>query len=111
VVDHVTYGDTVDVLRASSTTDRYGNDVAGTWATHLSDVPAVVQPANTSENVVDRDTVVTRYRLHIGPDTDITALDRIVWRGRTFDIDGDLEQHSRKGTPHHLEAFLRGTSG
>lgn len=111
MVDHVTYHDTVDVLRAEPTTDRYQNTVAGSWTTHLEAVPAVVQPADTSENVIDRDTVVTRYRLHIGASTDITSGDRVVWQGRTFDVDGDLELHSRKGTPHHFEAFLRVTSG
>lgn len=107
----MTYQDTIDVLRANATTDRYGNTVPGSWSTHLAAVPAVVQPADTAENVVDRDTIVTRYRLHIGPDTDITATDRVLWQERTFDVDGDLELHSRKGVPHHLEAFLRTSSG
>lgn len=107
----VTYADRIDVQRATPTTDRYGNTVAGAWSTHLADVPAVVQPADTSENVIDRDSVVTRYRLFCGPDVDIVPTDRVVWNGTTFDVDGDVEQHSRKGVPHHLEAYLRSTSG
>jgi hypothetical protein len=105
------YGDTVDILRATGTTDRYGNTLPASWSTHLNDVPAVVQPANSSENVVDRDTIVTRYRIHLGPDVDIVPTDRVAWNGVTFDVDGDLERHSRKGTPHHIEAFLRASTG
>lgn len=110
-MDPVTYADTIDVLRATGTTDRYGNTVAGSWSTHLAAVPAVVQPATSEENVVDRDTVVTRYRLFCGPDVDIKPTDRVSWRDRELAVDGDVELHSRKGVPHHLEAYLRGTSG
>lgn len=104
------YHDSAVRQRATSTTDRYGNDVLD-WTTPAEvTISCTIQPADSSENVVDRDTVVTRYRLFCAPGTDVVSSDRLVWRGRTFEVDGDLEEHSRKGTPHHLEAFLRGAS-
>lgn len=104
------YHDEAVRQRATATTDRYGNSVQDWTAPAEVTITCTIQPADSRENVVDRDTVVTRYRLFCAPDTDITSADRLVWRGRTFEVDGDLEEHSRKSTPHHREAFLRGVS-
>lgn len=105
------YADTATRQRAAEETDRYGNTV-GAWDTPDELVFAcIIQPADTSETLVDRDTVVTRWSLHCASSVDITPLDRVVWKDRTLAVDGDLELHCRKGVPHHLEAFLRGTSG
>lgn len=101
------YADTVTIERASTSTDDAFGNPTNSWSALAEDVPAVVQPVGSAEQVADRDTVTTRYRMHCDPDVDITAQDRVVWRGRTFQVDGDVEQHSRRGAAHHQEMFLR----
>jgi hypothetical protein len=70
-----------------------------------------VQPLASDEQVNDRDAVVTRYRIHTGPTADIKATDRIAWRGVVYEVRGDVEQHSRKGSPHHLELVVQRMEG
>lgn len=105
------YYDTATRQRAGSSTDRYGNTIDDWTSPATLDFACAIQPAATTENIIDRDTVVTRWRLHCAADTDITPLDRVSWRGRTLAVDGDLELHLLKGTPDHLEAFLVGATG
>lgn len=104
------YADTVTIERATpSTDDDFGNPTL-TWASHLAGVPATVQPVDSAEQLGSRDEIVTRYRMHCAPDVDVTGTDRVVWRDRTLQVDGDVEQHSRRGAPHHLEMFLKSTA-
>ncbi|MFE9337764.1 hypothetical protein [Streptomyces sp. NPDC007063] len=45
-------------------------------------------------------------------DTDITATDRVRFRGDLFEVDGDPQPwDDERGRPHHLEVNLRHVTG
>lgn len=105
------YYDTATRLRAGSRTDRYQNTTDDWSSPSTLEFACAIQPASTSEDIINRDTVVTRWRLHCAADIDITPIDRVSWRGRTLAVDGDLELHLLRGAPDHFEAFLVGATG
>lgn len=98
--------DTVDRLRAPLVGGPYGNQTRD-WANATSvTYPAEVQPVSSTEDVVNQQQTITRWRLFLGPTADLEATDRIEWDGDTYEIDGDVERWKRRGAPHHLEAVL-----
>jgi hypothetical protein len=105
--------DTVTVLRAPIVQDDYNNDVPD-WpnATETAVTGCRVQPERGSEYTIDRDAVVTRWRL-FGPDgMDIQDTDRIVHQGVTYDIEGSVERWpSPTGALAHIEARLMRVEG
>lgn len=101
------YRDLVTIERASTSADDAFGNPTNAWTAVAEDVPATVQPASSAEQLNNQDTVTTRYRMHCGPTVDVTSFDRVIWRDVTYQIDGDVEQHSRRGVPHHQEMFLR----
>lgn len=98
----------VTIVRAGAATeDAYGNSQPG-WATATrTDVWGTVQPLSSSEDVVNLDRTVTRWRLFLPPGADITARDRVEWQAGTFEVDGDVERWSARGAEHHVEAVLQ----
>lgn len=101
------YRDTVTRQRGSVSEDAYGNSVVS-WANPATaTLRASVQPQDSSEQVADESRVVVRYRVHLEPDADVTAADRIVWRGSYYEVDGEPEMHSIDGVAHHLELLVR----
>ncbi|MEV1321960.1 hypothetical protein AB0J14_38430 [Micromonospora arborensis] len=68
--------------------------------------PADVQPVSSTEDVVNQQQTVTRWRLFLGPDADLLATDRVVWDGATYEVDGDVERWKRRGRLRHLQAVL-----
>lgn len=99
--------DTITRLRATGSSDGYGNTTAD-WSGTLNevDLPAEVQPAGSTEDVVDQARTTTRWRLWLFADADLTASDRVRWDGQVYEVDGDVETWKRRGAPHHLEALL-----
>lgn len=104
------YDDTVTRLRGTPATGSYGSVELDWTDPDEVDYPAAVQPLSSSEDVVNQERTVTRWRVHTGP-ADVTAQDRVVWDGGTYEVDGDVEVHKRRGVLHHLEFVIKRVSG
>jgi hypothetical protein len=86
------YGETVQVLTAGTTTDPYSNESAADWSTPTSlDVPGVgVEPRPSGEPLQDaRNQVTSGFTLYMPPGSAITAQNRVVVRGVTYDVLGE----------------------
>lgn len=98
--------DSVTRLRATTTTDDYGNTVRDWGAPTSTPYAAEVQPLSAAENVVDQERLETRWRCWLYPTADVVATDRIAWDGATYEIEGDVEVWKQKGRLHHLKLIL-----
>ena len=102
----------VTTLRAPLTTDAKGNQIrdwpnatiGGPWA-------AFVQPAQSSEELINQDRVISRWKLFTAPAADILPTDRVIWSGLTFFVDGEVQAWDVGGGTHHHEGFLRRVVG
>jgi head-tail adaptor len=103
--------DTVDIGRAGTgTTDRYGNPVPG--ADTYTTVPASVVPVQSLEDEQDRDTRLSDFLVILPSGTDVTALDRIRWRGEVFDVQGRPRLViNGRGEDDHIEVTVRREEG
>jgi head-tail adaptor len=108
----VRYFSAVDVLNARTIVGPY-NSIELDWS--LPDVQrkvsASVQAISSSEDSVNQDRTVTRFRLHVRPSVRLTASSRVRWAGRTLEVEGEVEPHYRRGALDHLEAVLRLVEG
>lgn len=113
------YGDTITILRAPVTTDRYGNEVRG-WpnATRTPVDRVSVQPRSATESGSDeaREMVTTGWRIYTraGVDLDVEPTDRIEWSGRTLEVIGEIARWPhpiRRGAVHHVEFDVQRWSG
>jgi len=73
--------------------------------------PAVVGPVSSTEDVVNQQQTITRWRIILGPYADLEATDRIEWDDggglKTYEVDGDVERHKRRGGQlHHISCVL-----
>jgi head-tail adaptor len=94
VIDEDLLPHTITVLTAGQTTDAYGNTVADWSAATSRQVSAYVRPTSTSvrpagDEYVDvgRDVVQVAWQVHTN-DLNITALQRVIHAGITYEIDG-----------------------
>lgn len=96
--------------RSDDGEDIYGNPVP--VFTPGAEVPARLEPSEGTEIVQERDTVITRWKLYLLPDVEISARDRWEQQGKIFEVVGppQVETRPRQG-PHHIEAQLRYISG
>jgi hypothetical protein len=112
------FHDTVTVVRAAVTQDRYGNDVhdwMSATRTTVTDV-AVLPTTQTEDATGARTGVVTGWRLYSKPGTepDVRASDRVEWRGDTLEVVGEVARWPhplRRGAVHHVELELRRVTG
>jgi hypothetical protein len=83
-------GETVGVIRPTVETDRYGDvtTVYGDVVTQEIEHCAF-DPGGTSEVLDGRMAVITRPTLYLPPGADVRASDRVVVRGRTYDVGGE----------------------
>lgn len=102
------------MLLRDSVVRRRAPLIAGGYGTQVRDwpnatsvtYPAEVQPVSSTEDVVDQQRTITRWRLWLAPTDDLAATDRIEWDGGTYEVDGDVERWKRHGRQHHLRAVL-----
>lgn len=82
-------GEAVGVIRPTTETDRYGDTtlVYGDTVTHTIRHCAF-DPGGTSEVLDGRTAVITRPTLYLPPGADLEASDRVVIRGRTYEVGG-----------------------
>lgn len=85
----------------TGTADRYGNDVP--TATAVVEKMRV-EPAGAAEDIIDRDTRVTRFKVFAKPDSTLTGLSTLTWNGRTLRVDGEPQPFYGRSILHHYEA-------
>lgn len=98
-------GDTTD--SKNNTVDDWTVPDAG-WPTIAAYIEQQVQ--NVAELRDGRDTLVSTW-LFITNELGVTARARIIWDGRTFELDGEPWKPITPAGPHHLEARLRLVEG
>lgn len=83
---------TLTVQRAAELPADYGDQTVPDWGNVQEHTVSgcSVQPAPAAENTVDRDTVITRWAVYAPPGADVTAVDRVLWSGATYEIDGEV---------------------
>lgn len=106
--------DTVQVLRAPTTVDDYHSEIRD-WdnATVVATGLGSVQPSFSAENVDDRQTTTSTWRL-ITADSALYGIlptDRILWQDHTFDVDSEPLMWRWFNADHHIEVFLREVNG
>lgn len=104
--------ETVTRLRGVSSTDAY-NDSETDWSdpASLSISGCSVQPVQGDENLLGRESVVSRWTLFAPPDADIRSSDRIRHNGVDYDIDGSVQDWPDIGGLAHRQALLRRVEG
>lgn len=86
--DHLPH--TVTILKASTSTDAYGNPSTDWDAAHEQHVAGWLQAGASSETHSNaRDVVESSYRLFLRPGTDLSARDRVRIDGVTYRVDGE----------------------
>lgn len=85
--------ETVTRLRAGSSVDPYSTEASEDWSTPTEQDITTLAPAEprpSSEPVQDaRNAVVSGFTLYLPADADVTAADRMVVRGNTYDVLGE----------------------
>jgi hypothetical protein len=102
------YPETVERLRAGLV-DGYGGVKVRDWGNAATvTLPASVQPVSTTEDTTARQTTVERWRLRTPLTSDLVPTDRVRWRGRVLEVDGEVELWDPTRPRHgHKAAFLR----
>lgn len=107
--------DSITVLKAPLVTDEYGTP--GTerdWAAATSTVVegCSVQPVAGAEYDQGREAVTVRWRVYAPAGTDLRAGDRVVYRGDTYDVEGDGQAWpSATGGLDHVQALMERHAG
>jgi hypothetical protein len=80
------------VTRPPATEDTFGNPTYN-WgaATSTAVAGCSVQPLIGQEAIVGRDTVVSRWQVWAPSGTTISAVDRVVFAGDTYEVDGEVQ--------------------
>jgi head-tail adaptor len=93
--------------------DRYGKK-ARDWANATDHTVSgvSVQALTAVEQSVDREYASTRVALFAPYEADLTATDRVTWRGQAFEVDGEPFQWvDDVGQVDHLYAILKRMTG
>lgn len=100
---------TVTVVNPGTKASGYGNKTTDDWDNPASsdEVPGCsVQPMPAAEVTVDRDNITTRWTAWLPVGTAISGHSRVIWRGDTYDVDGDPQLWDF-GPLAHIVANLR----
>jgi hypothetical protein len=84
---------TVDLLEPQTSADEYSQQPVADWTkiwTVYAGISAAVESIDTTEATVVADTIISQYRLIVPPGTNLTSDWRVVWRGDTYTILGDV---------------------
>lgn len=93
------------VTRPISGRDPYNNPAPGPEA--RATYPARLEQTGTSERTVDRNTVVSTFRLFLPPEAVVDALDRVEVDGESYEVVGEPNRLTTPRGLHHLELELR----
>lgn len=104
---------TITVRRAGSKPADYGNQTELDWSsTAVTDTPLAgcsVEPAPAPEDTRERDNVAVRWVVRAPGRPDVTALDRAVYAGDVYDIDGRPEYWPHPKLDHTVINLRRST--
>lgn len=107
--------ETITVIRAPLTANRYGGQIRDWSSATRTDVTGVsIQPTSTTEDIRDREQLVDTYALFTprGVDIDLLATDRVQWNGLTLQVVGSPNRWPMPGGGvHHVEATLQKVTG
>lgn len=83
---------TITVVHPGELPNDYGTGTQPDWVntTTAAVDGCSVQPAPADDYTIDRDTFLVRWVVWAPPTISVTATDRIVWDGDTYDIDGEV---------------------
>lgn len=102
---------TVTLVRAGSTTNRYG-DAEKNWATATrTTAKGWVSQQSHAEDRDQREAQVSGWVLFLAADADVTGLDRVELNDLTFEVDGPPLPAYRPQGLHHYEVPLRRVEG
>ena len=87
-------GETITRLRAGTATDRYTNEIKDwTDPEELEIDNVAVAPRQSSEDTAaGREGVIIGLTLYAPAGSDIEAVDRVVVRGETYEVDGEIAE-------------------
>jgi hypothetical protein len=103
--------DRVVILRAPLISGPYGSTERDWPNATQTTVTAEVQPLSSSEDVVQQERTLTRFRVILPATAPLVATDRVRWRGADHEVDGEVEPHTFRGVLHHQEAVLQRVAG
>ena len=89
------YGETVTRLRAGVSVDPYSQEVTEDWSNPSSfDVAGCGFDPGSSGETLDlaRNVLITQPKVYAPAGSDIVATDRLVVRGITYEVDGDVAE-------------------
>lgn len=101
------YINPVTILTPAPDEDIYGDDIDDWANAQEAETTGWLHEINGTEALGNRDTVIGAARLFLPADTTITALDRVVVAGRTYEVDGAPRTSRTREGAHHLEVELR----
>jgi hypothetical protein len=106
--------DIVDVIRGNVVRDEYNADFID-WSNPqiVATGRASVQHFLTTEDDSDRQTTTEGLRLISDDPTlfDFLPTDRVVYAGKTYEVDAEIQQWRLFGRIHHIEVYLRRVVG
>lgn len=73
-----------------------------------TDVPAHVEPLDATEEEVNRNTRLNRYRVTVALEAEVDGLSTVQWNGKTYEVQGEPALFGGYRGPHHLEFEMRG---
>lgn len=92
--------------------DEYGNPVLDYTNPSTVTLRGRLEQTSASEEIVDRDTRISDWRIFLHPTADVAALDRIQDAdGRLFDVVGTPQPQRAPRGLHHLQVQLRLVEG
>jgi SPP1 family predicted phage head-tail adaptor len=89
---------TCTIQRPANTQDAIGGTVEA-WSVKSANVPCLVRQLSAQERAgVGRELLVSTHRLYCEYDVDIRATDRVIYTGKTYDVQSvynvdDLNRH------------------
>lgn len=99
--------ETVTRVRPVMAEDSRHNLIPSTKGEELLISGCSVQPGATAEDIAMRDTVTIRLTVYAPFGADVRADDLIIWRGRTYQVNGHPEQWSSpSGAVSHVKFSL-----
>lgn len=110
----VSGSDTVQIIAPTEVTDPYGS-TRFSWSspTLVAEGKATIQHFMASEDDDDRQTTIEGLRL-ISDDPALFNFDakhRVLYAGRTYEVDGEIQQWRFFSRVHHVEVYLRRVVG
>lgn len=76
-----------------------------------TEVKALVEPSDSNEDQIGRETRIQLFKITMSPDVDVSATSEIDWHGRSLEALGEPLTYYLRGLPHHIEMEAREVLG